>query len=122
MNNKNETNLTCIMITFYMFYCYSVKMTLLATFLSASLGLSLLQRILMLWGVFLLFLTCRSIYRLFISPLARFPGPFWARTTNLWHMKVILAGREHIALYELHARYGPVVRIGPSKLYDAQLP
>lgn len=97
-------------------------MTLLATFLSVSLGLTLLQRILILLGVFLLFLTCRSIYQLFISPLARFPGPFWARLTNLWHMNVILTGSKHIALYKLHAQYGPVIRIGPSKLYDAQLP
>lgn len=97
-------------------------MTLLATFLSACLGLTLPQRILMLGGVFLLFLICRSIYRLFISPLARFPGPFWARLTNLWHMNVILTGKEYITLYELHAQYGPVVRIGPSKLYDGQLP
>ncbi|RAO65906.1 uncharacterized protein BHQ10_001918 [Talaromyces amestolkiae] len=33
-------------------------------------------------------------------------------------MNVILTGKEYITLYELHAQYGPVVRIGPSKLYD----
>lgn len=87
-------------------------MTVTISFLRASL----LQRIVVFWGVFLLFLVCRTIYRLFLSPLARFPGPFWTRITNLWHVGLMREGNEHSALYDLHMRYGPFVRIGPNKL------
>ena len=47
-----------------------------------------------------------AIYRLFFHPLAKFPGPFWARLTVLpswWHTRV---GDRHIWLYELQERYG----------------
>lgn len=64
----------------------------------------------------LVYFVGQCVYKLFLSPLSHFPGPFWAKVTDLWHAKLIKTGKEFSALYELHNQYGPVVRIGPSKL------
>ncbi|KAK9771404.1 hypothetical protein SCAR479_11883 [Seiridium cardinale] len=74
---------------------------------TASLGLSL---ILGIWSSML-------IYRAVFHPLNRFPGPFWARLSNLY---VTSLTAKNLHLYEeiqkLHNKYGEVVRIGPSEL------
>lgn len=57
------------------------------------------------------------IYRAFLSPLCKFPGPFGARLTNLWLSTHI--GTSSHALFkiqELHKKYGPIVRIGSNDL------
>ncbi|PCG89352.1 Cytochrome P450 [Penicillium occitanis (nom. inval.)] len=64
----------------------------------------------------LVYFVSQCVYRLALSPLRHFPGPFWAKVTDLWHAKLIKTGKEFSALYELHNRYGPVVRIGSSRL------
>jgi cytochrome P450 len=56
------------------------------------------------------------VYRLFFHPLAKYPGPFWARITqwpegiSAWRL------RRHLDLQQLHERYGDVVRISPNSL------
>ncbi len=50
------------------------------------------------------------------SPLARFPGPkLWA-VSRIPSQLSVLRGRTHLDITALHARYGPVVRIGPNEL------
>lgn len=47
-----------------------------------------------------------AIYRLYFHPLAKFPGPFWARLTTLpawWHSK---NQDRHIWLLRLQEQYG----------------
>ncbi|KAF5234788.1 hypothetical protein FANTH_11977 [Fusarium anthophilum] len=57
------------------------------------------------------------IYRGWFHRLSRFPGPFWARLSNLY---ITFRAFEKLRLFEevqqLHRKYGDLVRIGPSEL------
>jgi hypothetical protein len=48
-----------------------------------------------------------------LSPLRRFPGPFWASVTRWWLVREIFRGDHEKNMLRLHARYGPIVRISP---------
>ncbi|KAK5659587.1 hypothetical protein OQA88_789 [Cercophora sp. LCS_1] len=50
------------------------------------------------------------------SPLRQYPGPFLAKFTNLWRLYHVSRGSFHLLLVDLHKKYGPVVRIGPTVL------
>ncbi|KAK0189110.1 cytochrome P450 [Armillaria mellea] len=52
-----------------------------------------------------------------IHPLAIFPGPKAAATTKWWMVhRILLKGGRHSKIQELHAKYGPWVRVGPNEL------
>ena len=60
-----------------------------------------------------------TIYRLYLSPIASFPGPKFAALT-LWYefyFDVIKHGRYSWKIAELHKQYGPIVRINPYELH-----
>ncbi|KPI46010.1 Trichodiene oxygenase [Cyphellophora attinorum] len=66
-----------------------------------------------------IFFLLRSIYRLYLHPLARYPGPRLAAAT-LWYQvyfEVFLVGRFSQQLDRLHDQYGPIVRIGPNEVH-----
>ncbi|PGH33081.1 hypothetical protein GX50_04063 [[Emmonsia] crescens] len=48
--------------------------------------------------------------------LHRFPGPFWARYTDLWRLIDVYGRRPDITHLKLHRQYGDVVRLGPNTL------
>ncbi|KAL3478339.1 cytochrome P450 monooxygenase [Aspergillus californicus] len=56
-------------------------------------------------------------YRAFFHRLSQFPGPFWAKISNLY---VTGLSAKNFHLYEevesLHAQYGDYVRLGPAEL------
>lgn len=56
------------------------------------------------------------IYRLYLHPLARHPGPVLAKITDLHQLWHSYRGDRHLELWRLHQRYGPVVRFGPDSL------
>ncbi|KIW01726.1 uncharacterized protein PV09_06903 [Verruconis gallopava] len=61
----------------------------------------------------------RTIYRLYLHPLAKFPGPPAAAATRLWKGYIECGLRISFChfLEELHRKYGEVVRIGPNELH-----
>ncbi|PKS06131.1 hypothetical protein jhhlp_007448 [Lomentospora prolificans] len=60
--------------------------------------------------------TSISLYRLFLHPLRRFPGPFWARLSNWYHAYTIRKSDNYFLMQKLHKQYGPIVRTGPSNV------
>jgi len=63
----------------------------------------------------LLFL-CRSIYRLFLHPLAHIPGPLLPRISSLWLYYHAYIGDEATTIHKAHARFGPLVRVSPHEV------
>jgi len=55
-----------------------------------------------------------AVYRLFLHPTRRFPGPFWARLSSWWKVHTFIAHNEqgYAVVHELHQQYGDVVRLG----------
>lgn len=76
--------------------------TLAIYFLAAPLGLALL------YVVFPHFTS--------LSPLRRYPGPFWAGFTRLWLAKQARVGKRSEIVHEEHLKHGKFVRIGPNEI------
>lgn len=58
-------------------------------------------------------LTSIVLYRISpFHPLAKYPGPFWAKVSKLWGMYAMSTGKYHEILRRLHEEYGVNVRIG----------
>jgi len=53
------------------------------------------------------------VKRRYLSPLRRFPGPFWASVTRWWMVRQVFQGTHEHDMLRLHAKYGPIVRISP---------
>ncbi|CAJ2506367.1 Uu.00g004970.m01.CDS01 [Anthostomella pinea] len=63
-----------------------------------------------LWVIYVI------VYKAFLHPLNRFPGPKIAKFTNAAHSWWYLGGRQPFDLLELHKKYGHVVRTAPNEL------
>lgn len=73
--------------------------------------------LLFLLVTFFAYCTSLAVYRLYFSPLAKFPGPKLAALT-LWYefyYDVIKRGRYTWKIAELHERHGPL--LSPSTLW-----
>ncbi|RYP45735.1 hypothetical protein DL768_007976 [Monosporascus sp. mg162] len=59
------------------------------------------------------------IYRLFLHPLARFPGPRLAAISRWYeaYYDVVKNGQYTFKIAELHKKYGPIIRISPYELH-----
>ncbi|KAK5134312.1 hypothetical protein LTR08_006741 [Meristemomyces frigidus] len=56
------------------------------------------------------------LYRAFFDALRGIPGPLVCRITSFWTYYHSYIGDESSRINELHARYGPVVRIAPNEV------
>ncbi|KAJ8109621.1 hypothetical protein OPT61_g7325 [Boeremia exigua] len=58
----------------------------------------------------------RIIYRLYLHPLSHIPGPFLPKVTSLWLYYHSYIGDEASRIHQLHAKYGPYVRVSPNEV------
>ncbi|KAF2969443.1 hypothetical protein GQX73_g4102 [Xylaria multiplex] len=82
------------------------------------------QRAIFLVAIYTFFYTfILVIYRLFLSPLASFPGPVLAKITHWYefYYNVLHVGKYYEKVRELHDKYGPVVRITPEEIHIMEL-
>ncbi|KAL5120168.1 hypothetical protein ACEQ8H_001994 [Pleosporales sp. CAS-2024a] len=56
------------------------------------------------------------VYRLTLHPLARYPGPFFAKITDIYLAYYAYKGSRHLAFHRAHVQYGAYVRLGPNLL------
>ncbi|THH31367.1 hypothetical protein EUX98_g2801 [Antrodiella citrinella] len=57
-----------------------------------------------------------AIYRVFFSPLAALPGPWYAAVSDFWITTHVARLQQCTTIQALFEKYGPVVRIGPNKV------
>ncbi|RHZ66779.1 uncharacterized protein CDV56_109393 [Aspergillus thermomutatus] len=69
-----------------------------------------------LTAIVLLFLFLHALYRAYLHPLRKIPGPGLARFTELWRSSRYFKGKWHRDILQLHRKYGPVVRIAPNEV------
>ena len=55
-------------------------------------------------------------HQLYLHPLAKYPGPLLGRITRLYDLYHAYVGDKHILLYQLHQKYGTIVRFTPNSL------
>ncbi|KAA6414637.1 MAG: cytochrome P450 pisatin demethylase [Lasallia pustulata] len=72
-------------------------------------------------GVIVAVVAARLVYYAFFHPLSIYPGPQLAAQTYLWRFFHYLRGNLYLVDYELHRKYGPVVRDGPNSLLVSDL-
>lgn len=66
--------------------------------------------------IFLYYVLHTVVYSLYFHPLAKYPGPFWARLSTIpswWHT---LKQDRHVWLFQLQERYGITVRYRPDSV------
>ncbi|KAL0256814.1 hypothetical protein SLS55_007623 [Diplodia seriata] len=62
-----------------------------------------------------------TVYRLFLSPIARFPGPklaAWTYWYEFWY-DVVAEPEYTFKISRLHKEYGPIIRINPDEIHIA---
>lgn len=72
-------------------------------------------------SLFLLARVLYTIYKHVTSPERTIPGPWLARFSRLWYFLHVRSGEFHHDNVALHAKYGPIVRVGPN-LYSIDVP
>ena len=62
------------------------------------------------------FLTLYILFYLYLSPLSNIPGPFSARFSQWWLVRLARRGDPHREIVKVHKRYGKLVRVGPCEV------
>lgn len=84
-----------------------------------ALPWSISRVLLTITAAFTLHSSLLVIYRLFIHPLRKIPGPWYVAATSWYefYQDVVLGGNYVKEYPRLHARYGPVVRVSPDRIH-----
>ena len=57
-----------------------------------------------------------AVHKLFLHPLAGYPGPTFAALSDFWYISIFISGSLPSTMERLHMRYGDVVRVAPNEL------
>ncbi|KAH7413024.1 cytochrome P450 [Cadophora sp. MPI-SDFR-AT-0126] len=68
------------------------------------------------FGLIVLYLATKVLWRLFFHPLSKYPGPKSFAATSLVNTYYVFKATRVYKVAELHNKYGPVVRLGPNEL------
>jgi cytochrome P450 len=70
-------------------------------------------------SIIIIYAIALVIHRLYLSPIAHFPGPKLAAATwsYQFYYDVVLQGKYMFKIKQLHDKYGPVIRINPYELH-----
>ncbi|KAF2769007.1 cytochrome P450 [Teratosphaeria nubilosa] len=64
----------------------------------------------------LVYTFAKAVYRILFHPLRSVPGPWLNKISAIPGALELLLRRQHVYYHNLHARYGPVVRVGPDEV------
>lgn len=64
----------------------------------------------------LTFLFLQALYNIYLHPCAKYPGPFWAKFTDLYAGYHAWKGDIHLDQWRCHLKYGEKVRYAPNRL------
>lgn len=87
--------------------------------LRSALSFLLQNKLSVLFVASIIYVLSIAIYRRFLHPLAKVPGPLPASMTAYYHL--YYNRRLIYELDRLHEEYGPIVRIGPNEVHLANV-
>ncbi|GKT54529.1 cytochrome P450 [Colletotrichum tofieldiae] len=106
-------NRTMETVNIILFYIFTMALLLFKTTSSQGLYHGIISYAEISGSYFLALFTSIGVYRLFLHPLRRFPGPFPAKITKLHTTWQNRDWKLHRRYLEMHEKYGDVVRVGP---------
>ncbi|KAL4940564.1 hypothetical protein BDV06DRAFT_223938 [Aspergillus oleicola] len=79
-----------------------------------SLAYKVLRMTIVWFSLLIVAVLAYAIYQNFFHPLAKYPGPFLSRFTELRSAICAYKGDVHLDIERCHQKYGPIVRYGPN--------